>query len=157
MGAKGLMELVQFDEAMWTRLKHYIGGGTRVKSPDDASETTEIPHVWVNTKTADPGFVKDMQLSYSLKSDGQSKTTLPTQNVVGVLEGTDPTLKNEYVIYSAHYDHVGIGQPNAEGDSIYNGARDNAIGVTAVLSMLENLGKYPTKRSALFILFTGEE
>lgn len=156
-GAKGLLELVQFDEAMWTRLKHYIGGSTKVKNPDDTSETIEIPHVWINTKTEDPGFTQDMQLSYTLKSDGQTKTTLPTQNVVGMMEGTDPKLKNEYVIYSAHYDHVGIGQPNAEGDSIYNGARDNAIGVTAVLSMLENLGKYPTKRSALFILFTGEE
>lgn len=73
------------------------------------------------------------------------------------MEGTDPELKNEYIIYSAHYDHVGIGRPNAEGDSIYNGARDNAIGTTAVLSMAENIGNYPTKRSALFILFTGEE
>lgn len=156
-GAKGLLELVQFDEAMWTRLKHYIGGSTQIKNPDKNTETAEMPHVWVNTKTDDPGFAKDMQLSYSLASDGQSKTTLHTQNVVGMIEGSDPKLKNEYVIYSAHYDHIGIGQPNAEGDSIYNGARDNAIGVTAVLSMAENLGKYPTKRSALFILFTAEE
>ncbi len=156
-GAKGLVELVQFDEAMWSRLKHYIGGRTTVKDTDDTSESTEMPHLWVNTKSGDPTFAPDMQLSYTLKSDGQSKTTLHTQNVVGILEGTDPQLKNEYVIYSAHYDHVGIGQPNAAGDSIYNGARDNAIGVTAVLSMLENLNKYPTKRSALFILFTAEE
>lgn len=157
MGAKGLVELVQFEEAMWSRLKHYIGGRTEVKDSDEDAEATEMPHVWVNTKTNDPGFEKGKMLSYNLKSDGQTKTTLHTQNVVAIMEGSDPQLKNEYVIYSAHYDHVGIGQPNAEGDSIYNGARDNAIGVTAVLSMAENLGKYPTKRSALFILFTGEE
>ncbi len=154
MGAKGLLEIVQFDEAMWSRIKHYVDQGTEVKN---VNETSEIPHIWVNTKTTNPGFTKNMQLSYSLKSDGKTKTTLHTQNVVGTIEGTDPTLKKEYVIYSAHYDHVGIGQPNAEGDSIYNGARDNNIGVTAVLSMLENLAKYPTKRSALFILFTAEE
>jgi len=155
MGAKGLLELVQFDEAMWSRLKHYIGSRTEVKESDEDSETAEMPHVWVNS--TDPGFEKGKMLSYDLKSDGQTKTILHTQNVVAIMEGSDPQLKNEYVIYSAHYDHVGIGQPNAEGDSIYNGARDNAIGVTAVLSMAENLGKYPTKRSALFILFTGEE
>ncbi|WP_421813153.1 M28 family peptidase [Flagellimonas sp.] len=157
MDAKGLLELVQFDEGMWSRLKHYIDARTEVKDAEDALESSEMPHAWVNTKSNDPGFTKDMQLSYNLKSDGQTEAILHTQNVVGIIEGTDPILKKEYVIYSAHYDHVGIGQPNTEGDSIYNGARDNNIGVTAVLSMLENLGKYPTKRSALFILFTAEE
>ena len=52
---------------------------------------------------------------------------------------------------------MGIGQPDESGDTIYNGARDNAVGVTTVLSMAENMAKYPTKRSALFILFTAEE
>ena len=80
-----------------------------------------------------------------------------SQNVIGIVEGTDPKLKNEYIIYSAHYDHIGTRDPNIENDSIYNGARDNAVGTTTVLSMAENLAKYPTKRSALFILFTGEE
>jgi Zn-dependent M28 family amino/carboxypeptidase len=97
------------------------------------------------------------KLSYSIKTDGKKEKTLVTQNVVGVLEGTDPKLKEEYIMYSAHYDHVGIGKPDAVGDSIYNGARDNAIGTTAVLSMAKNIGKYPTKRSAVFIFFTGEE
>jgi aminopeptidase YwaD len=50
-----------------------------------------------------------------------------------------------------------VGQPDATGDSIYNGASDNVVGVTTVLSMAENLAKHPTKRSALFILFTAEE
>jgi aminopeptidase YwaD len=88
-----------------------------------------------------------------------NKTISPilSQNVIGIAEGTDPKLKNEYIIYSAHYDHVGIGTPDESGDTIYNGARDNAVGTTTVLSMAENLVKYPTKRSALFILFTGEE
>ena len=60
-------------------------------------------------------------------------------------------------MYSAHYDHVGIGLADEKGDSIYNGARDNAIGTVTVLSMAENLAKHPTKRSALFVLFTAEE
>jgi len=96
-------------------------------------------------------------LKIKIKSNGIQKAILQSQNVIGVIEGTDAKLKNEYVIYSAHYDHIGIGKPDTKGDSIYNGARDNAIGTTAVLTMAENLAKYPTKRSALFILFTGEE
>lgn len=88
---------------------------------------------------------------------GGKASTIESQNVIGIVEGTDPELKNEYIIYSAHYDHVGVHASNVPGDSIFNGARDNAVGTTTVLSMAENLAKYPTKRSALFILFTGEE
>ena len=89
--------------------------------------------------------------------NGQARDTIQSQNVIGIVEGTDPKLKNEYIIYSAHYDHIGMHKSNNPNDSIFNGARDNAVGVTTVLSMAENLAKYPTKRSALFILFTGEE
>ncbi|WP_224490904.1 M28 family peptidase [Robertkochia flava] len=156
MGATGLIELTQFDDAMWSRLKNYLGARTEVKD-ESAPEESNTFHIWSNIKDKDPGFSADRPIAYSLSSDGQAHTTQKTQNVVGIIEGTDPTLKDEYVIYSAHYDHVGIGRPNAEGDSIYNGARDNNIGVAAVLSMAENLGQYPTKRSALFILFTAEE
>jgi len=93
----------------------------------------------------------------SISIAGQVVDAFETPNVVGVIEGTDPKLKDEYIIYSAHYDHVGIGRPDAEGDTIYNGARDNAIGTAGVLAAVEHLSKYPTKRSALFISFTGEE
>ena len=59
------------------------------------------------------------------------------------IEGTDPELKDEYLLLSAHYDHVGVGTPDAEGDSIYNGARDNAVGTVAVM----NAAKYFAKKS----------
>ncbi|MDF0707155.1 M28 family peptidase [Flagellimonas okinawensis] len=156
-GAQGLIELVDFDESFWTRVKHFVSAGTKIREESNATDESTFFHTWVNTHKYNPDFKKGEVMLFSVKSDGQSKKYLDTQNVVGVLEGSDPELKNEYVIYSAHYDHVGIGQPNAEGDSIYNGARDNNIGVTAVLSMLENLSQYPTKRSALFIWFTAEE
>src|SRR4029078_11729829 len=58
-------------------------------------------------------------------------------NVVGVIEGSDPQLRNEYVVYSAHWDHLGVGAPNKNGDTIYNGALDNASGVAAVLAVAE--------------------
>jgi Zn-dependent M28 family amino/carboxypeptidase len=78
-------------------------------------------------------------------------------NVVGVLEGTDPTLKNEYVVYSAHWDHLGIGAPNKDGDTIYNGALDNASGVACVLAIADVLAKERPKRSSLFLFPTAEE
>jgi hypothetical protein len=86
---------------------------------------------------------------------------IPASNVIGWVEGTDPALKNQYIVLSAHYDHIGMAsQPKMEdgkADSIFNGARDNAIGVTAVLNAARYFSIYPPKRSILFILFTAEE
>src|SRR5215217_7989424 len=82
-------------------------------------------------------------------------------NVVGVIEGSDPQLKNEYVVYSAHWDHLGVGAPNKEGDTIYNGALDNASGVAVVLAIAETIARTPPaqrpKRSSLFLFPTAEE
>jgi putative aminopeptidase FrvX len=78
-------------------------------------------------------------------------------NVVALIPGSDPTLKNQYVLISAHLDHIGIGQP-VNGDSIYNGAMDNASGVATLIgtARLIRSGKAP-KRSILFLACTGEE
>jgi len=85
---------------------------------------------------------------------------LVSSNVVGVLEGSDPILKNEYVIVGAHYDHVGMLKSHAPGeDYIFNGADDNASGTASVLSVAAACGKlhlHP-KRSIVFVTFAGEE
>jgi Zn-dependent M28 family amino/carboxypeptidase len=78
-------------------------------------------------------------------------------NVVGILEGSDPKLRNEYVVYSAHWDHLGIGAPDKTGDTIYNGAVDNASGVASVLAIAEALSKMRPRRSSLFLFPTAEE
>jgi hypothetical protein len=83
-----------------------------------------------------------------------------TQNVVAVLEGSDPALKNEYVAFGAHYDHVGMrasGDPKA--DTIYNGADDDGSGTAAILSIAEAFARTRPlpKRSLLFVWHTGEE
>lgn len=82
-----------------------------------------------------------------------------TQNVIGMIEGTDPTLKQEYVAVGAHYDHVGIGLPDAKGDALYNGADDDGSGTVAVLAMAEAFarGKARPARSILFVWHAGEE
>jgi hypothetical protein len=80
-------------------------------------------------------------------------------NVVAVLRGSDPALRDEYVVYSAHFDHVGVGPPDASGDTIYNGADDNASGTSAVLELARafaSLERRPA-RSIMFVLVSGEE
>jgi len=81
-----------------------------------------------------------------------------TQNVVGLIEGTDPKLKKEYVICSAHYDHVGMSTATGEGDHIYNGADDDGSGTVAILEMAHAFATGPKpKRSILFVWHSGEE
>lgn len=84
--------------------------------------------------------------------------TVDSRNVVAKVEGSDPALKDEYVVYSAHWDHFGIGEP-VNGDSIYNGAYDNASGVAGLLNMAAAFKamKTPPKRSILFLAVTAEE
>ena len=80
-------------------------------------------------------------------------------NVAGILQGSDPVLRGEYVVFSAHMDHIGVGPPNAQGDSINNGADDDASGTVAVLEIAEAFASLPTKpkRSMIFVLVSGEE
>lgn len=81
----------------------------------------------------------------------------PAYNIVGVLEGTDPELKNEFVLIGAHYDHIGTKRP-VNGDAIANGANDNASGTTVVLELLRYFGMtHANKRSLVFAFFTAEE
>lgn len=78
-------------------------------------------------------------------------------NVVGFLEGNDPVLKNEFIILGAHYDHIGQGK-TVNGDSIANGANDNAAGTVAVLELAKYFAENKVnKRSILFTLFSAEE
>lgn len=77
-------------------------------------------------------------------------------NIVGVIEGNDAILKNEFIILSAHYDHIGLSSDKT--DSVYNGANDNATGVSAVLTIAKKLNKsHVNRRSIIVALFSGEE
>ncbi|HSY64395.1 MAG TPA: M28 family metallopeptidase [Terriglobales bacterium] len=98
-------------------------------------------------------------LSASIKVKAAlNKKDLESANVIAKLPGNDPELKNEYVVLSAHIDHLGIGAP-INGDSIYNGAMDNASGSALLLDVAGSLKKSPEKlkRSVLFVFVTGEE
>jgi Zn-dependent M28 family amino/carboxypeptidase len=82
-----------------------------------------------------------------------------TANVLGLLPGADPALRQELVVYTAHHDHLGIGEADAEGDTIYNGAQDNATGVAQMLAIAEAFHALPQppRRSVLFLAVGAEE
>ena len=98
-------------------------------------------------------------LAVSLKAQAAiEKARIESANVVAKLIGSDPKLKNEYVVLSAHIDHVGIGEA-VNGDRIYNGAMDDGSGAAAVLDIAGSLKQHPEKlkRSVIFLLVTAEE
>jgi Zn-dependent M28 family amino/carboxypeptidase len=96
-------------------------------------------------------------LSASMSIANKTRT-MASKNVLAKLEGSDPALKDEYVIYTAHWDHFGVGDP-VDGDDIYNGALDNASGTAQVLEIARAFTQVQPKpkRSLLFLLVTAEE
>jgi len=92
------------------------------------------------------------------------KTRVTTQNIVGMIEGTDPVLKNEYIVIGAHYDHLGMGGEGSgsrapDKNLVHNGADDNASGTAGVIELAYKLAanRAQLKRSIVFVAFTGEE
>lgn len=98
-------------------------------------------------------LTQSIKVSYST-----SYSLTESYNVIGKIEGSDPVLKNEYVVHSAHLDHIGITQP-VKGDSINNGAHDNASGVASLLEIARIYSNLKTKpkRSILIVMVTAEE
>jgi len=96
-------------------------------------------------------------ISTSIAMDVKLNRT-QSANVLGLIPGSDPKLRDEVVIYTAHHDHLGIGEPDESGDNIYNGARDNASGVAVVMAIARALAALPQapRRSSL-IAFVGAE
>ena len=125
----------------------------------------DVARDWLKQHTVDIETIKQSsdagalgKASFHLRTAMSGNSANPP-NVVGILEGSDPQLKNTYVVYSAHMDHVGVGRPDAQGDSIYNGADDDASGTTAVIEIAQAFASMQTKpkRSLIFVLVSGEE
>ncbi|MGH9820439.1 MAG: M28 family peptidase, partial [Pyrinomonadaceae bacterium] len=131
---------------------------------DAAAKIIEAAHMGLEglKNQAKSRDFKPVDTGLRVKIDLRSETkTFDSPNVVGRLDGKDPKKKGEYVVFSAHWDHLGIGEPNDKGDRIYNGAYDNASGCAAILGIAEVLAKTPLKdrpdRSFLFLFPTAEE
>jgi Zn-dependent M28 family amino/carboxypeptidase len=102
-----------------------------------------------------PRFDLKKSLTASVTTEN---TAVESPNIVAKLEGSDPLLKNEYVLLSAHLDHLGVGAP-VNGKTVFAGAMDDASGVASVLEIAKSFGqnRVRPKRSMLFVIFTGEE
>ncbi|MEW4925055.1 M28 family peptidase [Algibacter sp. 2305UL17-15] len=120
---------------------------------DVGSPGIEKSATFIEAKFKDAGIKPD----FHTYRDTFKVDSLDAFNVVGYIEGKDPKLKNEFIILGAHYDHIGYGKSVA-GDSIANGANDNAAGTSAVLTMAKYfVNKKDNKRSMIFALFSAEE
>ncbi len=116
-------------------------------------------HVAELLKAAESRDFRPIPLGVRIRCNLPSKVhDIQTRNVAGMVEGSNPKLKSEVVIYSAHWDHLGIGTP-VNGDAIYNGAVDNATGCAIVMELARAWAAQPAKprRSALFLSVTAEE
>jgi Zn-dependent M28 family amino/carboxypeptidase len=99
---------------------------------------------------------KPVSLNARVKGETRAAVrTLNEYNVAGIVPGTDPKLKDEVVIYSAHWDHMG--KQGTEGDTIFNGAVDNASGTAGLLAMAQEAARHPAKRSQMFLWVAAEE
>lgn len=107
-------------------------------------------------KAADPGGRPRMVGRVSLRRSHEI-TRSQSWNVAGLVPGTDPDLKDEAVVFTAHLDHVGVGEPDAAGDRIFNGTHDNALGVGKLLAAAEALVPTRPRRSVLFLAVGAEE
>jgi Zn-dependent M28 family amino/carboxypeptidase len=109
-------------------------------------------------RLARSGSFAPIPLNQSVSTELHTTTeVVNATNVIGVIPGRDPRLSREYVVFTAHYDHLGISTPDARGDSIYNGFSDNAAGVAMLLAIAQQLKRQPPARSVAFVFFTAEE
>jgi hypothetical protein len=158
---KGALVVVELFKASvpWSFALNYFSGESIALAPEEPS--VAIPHAWVNGQQAELTKALRAASILRLSTMGRPSRVVNGYNVVGYIEGTDAKLKDEYVLLTAHYDHVGVGkqggQNYTEEDSIFNGARDNAFGTVAVLAAAQSLIQNPPRRSVLLVALTGEE
>lgn len=156
-GAAAFIEIYNL-QIPWKTVVNFFGKPS-LRLKETEVKGSDMLHLWVN---AEPGkaLAKNKITELDLNVGEKQSKKVMSNNVVGIIEGTDPVLKNEYLVLTAHFDHIGYGSESGRvtaEDSIFNGARDNAFGTTAVLTAAEALTLKPAKRSILLIAYTGEE
>jgi hypothetical protein len=159
----------QVVQTSWTGTQFELPAGVEARSQISAWVTEDAARALVEMAGEDldslreKAYNSDFQavalgITTSMAMDVEV-TSVESGNVLGLIRGSDPELRDEVVIYTAHHDHLGIGTPNADGDAIYNGAFDNAAGVAQVLAMAKAIKALPEapRRSILVALVGAEE
>ena len=166
-GASAL--ILVLSEEVETQMRDWIGDGETLYELGDLQPTlpaaliseeslaAALSQLGLESRTVGAGAAGAQALTARLAADLRIETGL-APNVVGILRGRDPQLREQYVLLSAHMDGLGVGVP-VGGDSIYNGADDNASGTAAILEMAEAAAALKTKpkRSLIFLTVSGEE
>jgi len=154
-GAAALIEILLLPGLPWPSVVNFLGA-PRMVIQDDSKNS--IPHLYMKKSDAAgiTSFLESRKGAGKLVVEASKPKPIAAKNVAGVIEGNDAALKNEWIVISAHYDHVGV-KKNASPDSIFNGARDNAIGTVAMLQAAKFFSKNPPKRSIIFLALTAEE
>ena len=161
-GAIGLIELYRI-RFPWGFAVRYFKGSRISLAEEGEEDTGDFIYGWLRDDKGERGeqVVQKKKGAMTVSCSGSQKRSFSSPNVIGYLPGTDSSLRNEYLIVSAHYDHVGVGKQGggsySKDDSIFNGARDNAFGTVAVLATAKALAANPPKRPVLFICYSGEE
>jgi hypothetical protein len=157
-GAKAAIILWHYEALPWGRLQNYLQRETLSSEKPDKEEGM-LPYFYVNAtneKNLD-NLKKATKTDASIRYKGRSIKELESYNVIGYIEGTDAAAKEEYLLLSAHYDHIG-GEVSADGeDLIFNGARDNAVGTAAIIMAGEYFVDHRPKRSVILAAWTAEE
>ncbi|MCC5935896.1 MAG: M28 family peptidase [Lunatimonas sp.] len=156
-GAAGIIEMYNVPTTPWSLLVNYLNK-PQLTLDYDPDGSDAIPYIWVKDLSGELiQQISDRPDRVEAQVSGKQNRKITGKNVIAYIEGTDADLKNEYIMLSAHYDHLGVGKPNAAGDSIYNGARDNAVGTVAVINAAKFFAQHPPKRSILLCAWTAEE
>ena len=157
-GAVAIIELYSSPAAPWPMLVNFLSRA-RLEISDDVESTASIPQLWMNnpTDSRNDFLTGSSDKTASLTIVGEPNSSFTSRNVIGIVEGSDPDLKNEYIMLSAHYDHVGVRPGEEIGDFIYNGARDNAVGTAGIMAAAAFFAENPPKRSIIFAAWTAEE
>lgn len=159
---QGAVAVIEFYKGRaWNRLSRFLKR-SRISLKSTPEKSGAIPHLLVNDP--DGRLFQQLQEAVepkaSIESGARIREDVLSSNVVGYIPGRDPALRDQFVVLSAHYDHIGSGEdtPGATPeDHIFNGARDNGMGVVALISAARSLAALPPARSILVAAVTGEE
>lgn len=159
-GAVALVELFKPGRYPWKLIQYYFSGEKFSLYQGDEGHENEagFPSAWLLDQDGSLlSYLENLPkgTTSELEIAGKKNQVIKVPNVIGYIEGTDPGYKDEVVMISAHLDHVGVSK--SEGDSIWNGARDNGIGIANMLTAAEFLAKHPPKRSVAFLACNAEE
>ncbi len=157
-GAEAVIELYDNRQMPWGLITNYLNREQLILD-DQQEDSGNLMHIWLNsTENSLRSAFKDMDPdSTGIEVHGKEAESVISNNVVGYIEGTDPDLKHEHILLSAHYDHLGVSPGPEEGNYVYNGARDNAAGTSAILMAARHLAKHPPSRSIIIAAWTAEE